>query len=99
MYADPPPAEQIVMQKPDLLSLAERLKKWDPQIKAEKLELICMIPTTWNNGSLGCPMPGKCYTQALVPGYSIWLQYEDMRIEVHTDRSMKSIALPGIGFI
>lgn len=28
---------------------------------------------TWSDGSLGCPMPGMFYTQALVDGYQIVL--------------------------
>lgn len=28
---------------------------------------------TWNDGSLGCPEPGKMYTQSLVPGWRIVL--------------------------
>jgi hypothetical protein len=31
-------------------------------------------PTTWNDGSLGCPRPGEFYTQALVDGYWIVLE-------------------------
>lgn len=27
----------------------------------------------WNDGSLGCPEPGRAYTQALVPGYWVVL--------------------------
>ncbi len=30
--------------------------------------------TIWNSGALGCPQPGKLYTQALVPGYRIVLE-------------------------
>lgn len=26
---------------------------------------------TWPDGSLGCPRPGRMYTQALVPGYLV----------------------------
>jgi hypothetical protein len=26
---------------------------------------------TWSDGSLGCPQPGRMYTQALVPGWRI----------------------------
>lgn len=29
---------------------------------------------TWNDGSLGCPVPGQMYTQALVDGYQVILE-------------------------
>jgi hypothetical protein len=31
---------------------------------------------TWSDGSLGCPVPGQYYTQALVPGYRIVLEVD-----------------------
>lgn len=38
---------------------------------------------TWRNGSLGCPQPGKSYTQALVPGYRIVLELNGTRYHYH----------------
>ncbi len=32
----------------------------------------------WNDGSLGCPLPGETYTQALVDGYWIVLEAGDI---------------------
>lgn len=79
--------------------IAIHLKKWDSNIETERLILIDMQPVTWNNGSLGCPLPGMCYTQALVPGFLFLFQYGDLIIEVHTDGAMGSIALPDVGFL
>lgn len=79
--------------------VAERLKKWDAKIDTDKLILIDMQSVTWNDGSLGCPLPGYCYTQALVPGFILLYQYGTLVIEVHTDRTMQRVALPEIGFI
>lgn len=101
MFAYTPPAEEIsiVFQQIVPFFIVERLHKWDPEIDPAKLKLISCQHVTWNNGSLGCPMPGKNYTQALVPGFLFLIQYDDLIIEVHTDSRMKSIALPGVGFI
>jgi hypothetical protein len=38
------------------------------------IRVIRAQPTTWNDGSLGCPRPGEFYTQALVDGYWIVLE-------------------------
>ena len=33
-------------------------------------------PRTWNDGSLGCPVPGQMYTQALVDGYQVVVEVD-----------------------
>lgn len=78
-------------------TLIERLKRWNPEI--ESLEFLSVQPTVWNDGSLGCPMPGKCYTQALVHGYLIFIRSGHQILEIHTNGSFSSLALPGVGFI
>lgn len=99
MFIETPPAEEAHILFVDIQLIGERLKKWDPEIDPAKLKLVSRQPVTWNNGALGCPMPDKCYTQALVPGYLILLEYGNLLIEVHTDRAMRVFAMPGVGFI
>lgn len=43
--------------------------------------------TTWNSGALGCPEPGKMYTQALVPGYKIVLKAGDKTLNYHASET------------
>ncbi len=38
---------------------------------------------TWGDGSLGCPEPGKIYTQALVSGWLIVLEANGTKYEYH----------------
>ena len=38
---------------------------------------------TWPDGSLGCPEPGKSYSQALVPGYRIEIRSADTVYTYH----------------
>ncbi len=94
----PPPAALIYPVNPDS-ELLVRLKTWNPDLNWEKLELVRLEPRTWNNGSLGCPIEGHYYTQALVPGYLIVLQIEERTFEVHTNEAMSVFAIPGVGFI
>jgi hypothetical protein len=35
------------------------------------LQLASAQAVTWSDGALGCPVPGRLYTQALVPGWRI----------------------------
>lgn len=101
MFDSVPQAHAITLQQEhkELEILSARLKNWDPEMDTSRLQIVAMQPVTWNNGSLGCAMPGKYYTQALVPGFLIWLKYFDDILEVHTDLSLRSIAVPGVGFI
>src|SRR6267142_112629 len=41
------------------------------QRDASTLEVVSAEPVTWTDGSIGCPQPGRQYTQALVPGFRI----------------------------
>lgn len=40
-----------------------------------QLTLVRAESAIWNDGSLGCPVPGQSYTQALVNGYWVVLEY------------------------
>ena len=57
---------QIEVSKDDL---AQRLG-----VSLETVELSGARQVTWRSGALGCPEPGKSYTEALVPGAVIYLQ-------------------------
>lgn len=50
----------------------------------QNIRVIWSQSVTWNDGSLGCPKPGRFYTQALVDGYWVILQvggvYYDYRV-------------------
>ena len=51
-----------------MADLAQRLSVEQKSIKAESVET-----GVWSDGSIGCPEPGKLYTQALVPGTRVTL--------------------------
>jgi hypothetical protein len=50
---------------------------------------------TWPDGSLGCPEPGKLYTQMLVPGYRLTAKTTAGELVYHADAhgNVKSCAL------
>lgn len=41
---------------------------------------------TWRDGSLGCPVPGMMYTQALVPGQQLVLEVDGNYASYHAGR-------------
>lgn len=51
--------------------LAERLG-----VDADEIEVIRGEFVTWNDGSLGCPQPGRMYTQAVEDGYRVVLEHD-----------------------
>lgn len=56
--------------------LAERLEVQDPQPT-----VVSAAAKTWNDGSLGCPVAGQMYTQALVDGYQVVLELGGERFD------------------
>ena len=46
-------------------------------------QLIRAEKVTWPDGSLGCPMPGRMYTMALVRGYRIRIQSGAAVLDYH----------------
>jgi hypothetical protein len=40
---------------------------------------------TWSDGSLGCPEPGRVYTQMLVPGFRVVAKTSAGELTYHTD--------------
>lgn len=63
-------------QEQAIADLADRLG-----VDASEIEVVSVEDVTWPDGSLGCPEPGKMYTQAMVDGQRIVLAHNG---EEHT---------------
>ena len=50
--------------------------------------------TVWPNGAMGCPTPGRMYTQAQVPGYRIRIQAGRQVLQYHTDTRQHLLLCP-----
>jgi len=48
-----------------------------------EITLVSAERVTWSNSAMGCPMPGRMYTQALVPGYRIVLSVGEQKFNYH----------------
>jgi hypothetical protein len=59
-----------------------------------RLRVISAEAVTWSDGSLGCPMPGVLYTQALVPGYRIRIQADAEVLDYHAGRRGNPVLCP-----
>jgi hypothetical protein len=69
--------KQIELAKQDL---AGRLS-----ISPDEIILTDFREITWPDSSLGCPQPGKAYSQVTVDGVSIQLQVKDLVYSYHGD--------------
>lgn len=52
-------------------------------IKQSDIQVIQAEAVTWRDGSLGCPKPGRFYTQALVDGYKVVLEANNVSYDYH----------------
>lgn len=52
-------------------------------LPASQLKVIDAAAVTWPDGSLGCPLPGMMYTQALVPGWRVRIQAGSRVLDYH----------------
>ena len=56
-------------------------------LRAPPLRIGAVLAVVWADGSLGCPRPGRVYTQALVPGFRITVQGGDGALDYHASQS------------
>ena len=82
LLSTPPPQGMKAMIEEAKTDLAQRLS-----ISADDINLVEAKAVTWSDGSLGCPQPDMMYTQALVPGYLVILQFNERTYEYHGGRS------------
>lgn len=52
-------------------------------LAAASLRVVEAARVTWSDGSLGCPQPGRMYTQALVPGFRVRIQAGAQVLDYH----------------
>ena len=54
-------------------------------IDASRVRVVEASQVMWADGSLGCPAPGRFYTQALVPGYRVQVEAGGQRLDYHAN--------------
>ncbi|MCC6300874.1 MAG: hypothetical protein IT314_16430 [Anaerolineales bacterium] len=64
-------------------------------IAPDQIEVVAAQKITWPNSALGCPAPGKVYTQGTVPGYRITIKANGQEYIYHTDLNGGFVLCPG----
>ena len=91
------PGEQVQVTDNELESmvaaaLADAAGRARPNSSAPSL--VSAEAVTWSDGSLGCPVPGRMYTMALVPGYRIRIRSGGEDLDYHAGKRGKPMLCP-----
>ena len=89
--ADTPPAE-AGLPTVQRLALTDAAKRSGLPVSA--LTVVSAEALVWPDGSLGCPQPGRMYTQALVPGYRVRIQAGTALLSYHAGASTEAALCP-----
>lgn len=52
-------------------------------VDTARLDVLSVTDVTWSDGALGCPLPDRLYTQALVPGWQVRIVADDQILDYH----------------
>lgn len=69
----------------ELVALAQRRVAQMLDLPARRVRLVDLVPVTWEDNSLGCPLPGQSYVPVRVNGYRIVVAAGDETYIFHTD--------------
>lgn len=58
------------------------------------VEVTSVLQVVWSDGSLGCPVEGMLYTQALVPGYRLILRAGGQTFDYHAATNGRFVLCP-----
>jgi hypothetical protein len=78
----PTPTEEPMPEDGPLAAAISDLAR-ETGVDPDDIGVVAHDPVTWRDGSLGCPEPGKMYTQALVDGYRIVLRVDGKDVTYH----------------
>jgi hypothetical protein len=78
------PEERLA--KPVVTRLSQQDLAQKLGVSLNDIRVVSVEETTWSDGSLGCPQPGKVYAQVITPGFRVVFEANGQRYEYHTDK-------------
>ncbi len=69
----------------ETLRVVQNLLATELDLSTRRVQLIDMIPVTWEDTSLGCPQPDRTYTEAEIQGYHIVVTAGNETYIYHSD--------------
>jgi len=87
--ATKPPLPDTAKHDPVPDSILDAIRKDARERSGGEGEIVVVSSekVTWSDGALGCPQPGRFYTQALVPGFRVYVRTPRGVLAYHTDES------------
>ena len=79
---------------PSVVQLAATNLAKELNIAPDQVEIRSATQTEWSDSSLGCPEPGRMYTQALVRGYLFRIDAGGTMLEYHAGGSGRWLYCP-----
>jgi len=80
----PPEGEQLLQRAKQ--EVAERAGVAPADVSVVQIESV-----EWRDSSLGCPQPGRAYSQVITPGYRFVLQAGGQSYEYHSDLASRLV--------
>jgi hypothetical protein len=75
------------MDYPDVVRAALAQAASDLGVSPDQLTIIAVEARDWPDSSLGCPQPGRAYSQIVTPGYRLVVQANGRQYDYHTNRT------------
>lgn len=78
-------ATRGTMDYPDVVRAALAQAATDLGVAPGQLAIIAVEARDWPDSSLGCPQPGRAYSQIITPGYRLVVQVNGRQYDYHTN--------------
>ncbi len=75
------------MDYPDVVRAALAQAATDLGVAPGQLAIIAVEARDWPDSSLGCPQPGRAYSQIVTPGYRVIVQANGREYDYRTNRT------------
>jgi hypothetical protein len=84
-----PPQGKLVTAEvpPDLIEKMRADLAQRAGIAATAAKVVRAESIDWPNGAMGCPQPGRMYTQMIVPGYVVEFEHEGKTYSYHASKT------------
>lgn len=77
-------ATRGTMDYPDMVRAALAQAATDLGVVPDQLTIVAVEARDWPDSSLGCPQPGRAYSQIITPGYRLVVRANGQEYEYHT---------------
>lgn len=85
------PAASLPPEGEQLLERAKQEVAQQAGVAPTDVSVIQVESVEWRDSSLGCPQPGRAYSQVITPGYRFVLQAKGQSYEYHTDQGSRLV--------